>query len=54
MTTALAARYHHAIARLEQTAVDMKLPRSRRQSRYAASFWIFSLMYFNSNSIGLT
>ena len=29
-------------------------PRSRRRSHYAAIFSIFTLMNFNSNSIGLT
>jgi len=33
---------------------SMKLPRSSRRFRYAATFSNFSLMNFNSNSIGLT
>ena len=32
----------------------LEFPRSRGRSDYAAMFSIFSLMYFNSNSIGLT
>jgi hypothetical protein len=33
---------------------EVELPRSRGRSHYAAIFSIFSLMNFNSNSIGLT
>jgi len=32
----------------------LEFPRSRGRSDYAAIFWIFSLMNFSSNSIGLT